>query len=126
MGVPFSREHHGLWAPDREVAPLEDLDKVLHYKVGPVPYRVKDLTTSVRRGRHGQPRTIICHDLDDRYHDRFIFGSAQTDCCRFHYWHLVNVVIYYSRYLVTIPPPGWISAAHTHGTRVLGTVVRHL
>lgn len=27
------------------------------------------------------------------------------------------------RRLVTIPPPGWINAAHTHGVAVLGTLI---
>jgi hypothetical protein len=36
----------------------------------------------------------------------------------------VDVFVYFSHHLVTVPPPGWIHAAHKHGVkvRVLGCV----
>ncbi|KAH8036741.1 hypothetical protein HPB51_004255 [Rhipicephalus microplus] len=36
---------------------------------------------------------------------------------------MIDSFVYFSHYLVTIPPPGWISAGHKHGVKVLGTFI---
>ncbi|KAK8770533.1 hypothetical protein V5799_013002, partial [Amblyomma americanum] len=51
----------------------------------------------------------------------FIHGIGKPDSYRFHHWQIIDTFVYYSRHLVTIPPPGWITAAHRHGVKVLGT-----
>jgi hypothetical protein len=38
-------------------------------------------------------------------------------------WDDIDTFVYFSHHLVTIPPPGWISAAHVNGVRVLGTFI---
>ena len=54
-------------------------------------------------------------------------GQIQVDCdtaCgfaeayRLNAWHCVDVFVYFSHHLVTIPPPGWINAAHRNGVPV--------
>ncbi|CAK9803833.1 Cytosolic endo-beta-N-acetylglucosaminidase [Anthophora plagiata] len=48
--------------------------------------------------RQDQPKTLFCHDLQ---------GGYLED----------------SHYFITVPPFGWINAAHDHGVKVLGTVI---
>lgn len=51
-------------------------------------------------------------------------GSAK-DCTgyTFRHWYAIDGFVYFSHNLVTIPPPGWIDAAHLHGVPVLGTFI---
>lgn len=51
---------------------------------------------------------------------RFYKGCKNKDAYRFYSWSGVNAFTYFSHSLVTIPPPGWIHAAHLHGVKVLG------
>lgn len=46
-------------------------------------------------------------------------GRAYT----FPVWHATDVFVYFSHARVSIPPPSWIEVGHTHGTRVLGSIV---
>ncbi|KAL1466325.1 hypothetical protein MTO96_042816, partial [Rhipicephalus appendiculatus] len=51
----------------------------------------------------------------------FINGCDKPNGYLFHHWQLIDSFVYYAHHLVTIPPPGWISAGHIHGVKVLGT-----
>ncbi|KAL1474853.1 hypothetical protein MTO96_020495 [Rhipicephalus appendiculatus] len=107
--------------PDREVAPLSTLEELLGFKEDPLLCAVAPLSDAVKRGKPGDPRTIFCHDMDGNYNeDRFIHGSDEHNVYRFHHWQIIDTFVYYSHHMVTIPPPGWISAAHRHGVKVLG------
>lgn len=37
---------------------------------------------------------------------------------RLSHWRHIDVFVYFSHHLVTIPPVGWIQAAHLHGVKV--------
>lgn len=37
---------------------------------------------------------------------------------RINAWHCIDTFVYFSHHLVTIPPPGWMDAAHTNGVPV--------
>lgn len=54
---------------------------------------------------------------------RFIDGSPAHDSYLFYHWSIVDIFIYFSHHLVTIPPYGWINAAHNHGVKVFGTII---
>lgn len=41
----------------------------------------------------------------------------------FEHWHLVDTFVYFSHKRISPPPPEWITAAHRHGTKILGTVI---
>ncbi|KAM0830144.1 hypothetical protein ACQ4PT_066391 [Festuca glaucescens] len=50
-------------------------------------------------------------------------GGANPDAYALWHWHLMDVFVYFSHYLVTLPPPCWTNAAHLHGVKVLGTFI---
>lgn len=54
---------------------------------------------------------------------RFIDGSNEHNSYHFYHWSIVDIFIYFSHYFITIPPFGWINAAHKHGVKILGTVI---
>ncbi|KAH7956852.1 hypothetical protein HPB52_012866 [Rhipicephalus sanguineus] len=103
-----------------EVRPLDTLDELLAFRnIHPC---VVEKIREVKRGDGQAPRTMFCHDMMGGYHeDRFINGSDKPYGYRFHHWQLIDSFVYYAHHLVTIPPPGWISAGHIHGVKVLGT-----
>ena len=72
----------------------------------------------------GRPRLLACHDMAGGYgDDRFCQGGSHADFYCLRRWHSLDAFCYFSHRLVTIPPPGWINAAHAHGVPVLGTVI---
>ena len=77
------------------------------------------------------PRLLLCHDFKDGYQDweacaTGVSGDAcpkDTEMWRFNHWSYVDIFVYFSHYCVTIPPVGYIHAAHRHGSLVLGTLI---
>ncbi|XP_046403730.1 cytosolic endo-beta-N-acetylglucosaminidase isoform X2 [Ischnura elegans] len=84
----------------------------------------KDWKLSPRIGRETVPKTLVCHDMKGGYlGDRFINGTQVYDEYRFFHWAGIDIFVYFSHHLVTIPPPMWINAAHLHGVKILGTFI---
>lgn len=107
---------------DQEIAPLKTLEELLGFEK-PLLCAVEPLR-DVKRGKPDDPKILFCHDMMGGYlEDRFINGCDKSDSYRFHHWHLIDSFVYFSHYMVTIPPPGWISAGHKHGVKVLGTFI---
>ena len=57
--------------------------------------------------------------------DRFAQGA---DCgpvrpYTFAHWASIDIFVYFSHHLVTVPPPGWVDAAHNNGVVILGTII---
>ncbi|KAK8781748.1 hypothetical protein V5799_016912 [Amblyomma americanum] len=70
--------------------------------------------------KRDEPKILFCLDMTGgSQDDRFIDGCDKSDSYRFHHWQLINSFVYCSHHLVTIPPPGWVSAGHKHGVNVL-------
>ncbi|XP_055909314.1 cytosolic endo-beta-N-acetylglucosaminidase [Eupeodes corollae] len=67
---------------------------------------------------------LVCHDMMGNYlEDRFYHSSTKYDDYRFFHWSGVDYFCYFSHKYITIPPCGWINAAHSHGVKVLGTFI---
>ncbi|XP_032677000.1 uncharacterized protein LOC116846804 isoform X2 [Odontomachus brunneus] len=77
-----------------------------------------------RMDKEKRPKTIVCHDMKGGYlEDRYFWGSTSHDSYLFYNWYAIDTFIYFSHHLVTIPPYGWICAAHKHGVKILGTII---
>ncbi|RZS23756.1 hypothetical protein BHM03_00056736 [Ensete ventricosum] len=64
-------------------------------------------------------RILVCHDMKGGYtDDALVQGGDNSDAYAIWHWYLMDVFVYFSHYLVTLPPPCWTNAAHTHGVRV--------
>ncbi|XP_037384900.1 cytosolic endo-beta-N-acetylglucosaminidase-like [Talpa occidentalis] len=71
-----------------------------------------------------RPRTLLCHDMMGGYlDDRFIQGSPAAKPYSFYHWQYIDIFVYFSHHMVTIPPVGWTNTAHCHGVCVLGTFI---
>ncbi|KAK4489296.1 hypothetical protein RD792_005100 [Penstemon davidsonii] len=71
-----------------------------------------------------RPRTLVCHDMAGGYtDDKFVQGGANPDAYAIWHWYLIDVFVYFSHNLVTLPPPCWTNTAHRHGVKVLGTFI---
>lgn len=85
---------------------------ILEYLKSSAPLTVNPL-------RHQRPQLLVCHDYKGGYQeDKFVQGKKGMEGYVLWHWHLVDVFVYFSHSLVTIPPPGWINAAHKHGVPV--------
>lgn len=65
-------------------------------------------------------RLLVCHDMAGGYlDDKWIQGGTNPDAYSIWHWHLIDVFVYFSHSLVTLPPPSWTNTAHRHGVKVL-------
>ena len=83
-----------------------------------------------------QRRVLACHDMAGNYSvDAWVDGwypatVAQADeAANWPYafrpttFALMDVFVYFSHHMVSVPPRGWIDAAHLHGCAVFGTLL---
>ncbi|KAI5749994.1 hypothetical protein M8J76_011997 [Diaphorina citri] len=119
--------------------PIKDLDSLLTWEESNISWSklvvekshradyVYDgtLEKSTRYSKSSIPRTLLCHDMKGGYlEDRFVQGANDvTDPYIFTHWTNVDVFVYFSHHFITIPPVGWINAAHVHGVQILGTLI---
>ncbi|PKA56180.1 mannosyl-glycoprotein endo-beta-N-acetylglucosaminidase [Apostasia shenzhenica] len=109
--------------------PITDLETLLsrsyfdsfHYpfNVSSVPLPASSVEMPTRR------RILVCHDFKGGYtdDDKFVQGSSNASAYAIWHWHLMDVFVYFSHNLVSLPPPGWTNAAHTHGVKILATFI---
>lgn len=74
-----------------------------------------------------QPRLLVCHDMGGPAgvytDDKWVQGGSNPDAYAIWHWYLMDVFVYFSHQLVTLPPPCWTNTAHRHGVKVLGTFI---
>lgn len=67
-------------------------------------------------------RLLVCHDMKGGYvDDKWVQGNENSKAYAIWHWHLIDIFVYFSHNLVTLPPPCWTNTAHRHGVQVLGT-----
>ena len=72
------------------------------------------------------PKVMLCHDMKGGYiDDRFDQGcfDLEEEPYRFIHWSLIDTFVYFSHHLITIPPLGWVNAAHKNGVEMFGTII---
>ncbi|CAK7325923.1 unnamed protein product [Dovyalis caffra] len=102
---------------------LEDLGSRAYFKTFHYPFNrcSVPLENSVLDNR---PRILVCHDMQGGYvDDKWIQGGSNPDAYAIWHWYLIDVFVYFSHNLVTLPPPCWTNTAHQHGVKVLGTFI---
>ena len=66
-----------------------------------------------------RPRLLVCHDMAGGYGaDAAVQGCGDARAFCLTHWHAVDAFVYFSHHLVTLPPPGWVHAAHRHAVPV--------
>ncbi|KAF8118806.1 hypothetical protein N665_0002s0115 [Sinapis alba] len=69
-------------------------------------------------------RLLVCHDMKGGYvDDKWVQGCGNNTGFAIWNWYLMDVFVYFSHSLVTLPPPCWTNTAHRHGVKVLGTFI---
>ena len=62
---------------------------------------------------------LVCHDMQGGYgQDSMLDGSEDPEYYTITHWHLIDIFVYFSHHLVTIPPPSWTNCCHLHGVKV--------
>ncbi|KAE9542762.1 hypothetical protein AGLY_002673 [Aphis glycines] len=113
------------WKPLSESLPVIDLQDRANYSINGKDYKCHErFLTPKRLLNQGLPKTLICHDMQGGYlNDRFVNGTKSSNEYTFYNWSVVDTFVYFSHNFITIPPIGWINAAHKHGVKVLGTLI---
>ena len=114
------------------VKPLKTVTELLSWKPEDISCDLKSLVPALPSSYPGLPsrrRTLVCHDFKGGYgKDNAAFGlilepyTYEKDY-RFFHWDKCDLFVYFSHHFVTIPPVGWIAAAHRNGTPILGTLI---
>ncbi|KAF8875995.1 glycoside hydrolase family 85 protein [Infundibulicybe gibba] len=68
--------------------------------------------------REQNGKLLVCHDYKGGYTES-LFGLSYT----FNFWSVCDTFVYFSHHRVTVPPPGWVNAAHRQGVKILGTLI---
>ena len=72
------------------------------------------------------PNLLSCHDYKSGYHPNESaqgrFPAPSEPIYMAAHLHLIDIFVYFSYKLITIPPSPWINTLHRNGVRVLGTI----
>lgn len=63
-------------------------------------------------------KLLVCHDYKGGYTE-----SPSGTCYTFNFWSLCDTFVYFSHHRITVPPSGWINAAHKQGVKMLGVLI---
>ncbi|XP_007008872.2 PREDICTED: cytosolic endo-beta-N-acetylglucosaminidase 1 [Theobroma cacao] len=106
---------------------LEDLDSGSYFTSFHYPFNKSSVPLPPNSGLAQRPRILVCHDMQGNYlDDKWVQGGDNSGAYAIWHWYLIDVFVYFSHYLVTLPPPCWTNTAHRHGVKVLGTFITEL
>ncbi|CAK5275973.1 unnamed protein product [Mycena citricolor] len=97
---------------------LEELDSWAQRPHPPLDGVLKFTARMPSEAPNASGKLLVCHDYKGGYTESpFSLGYS------FNFWWMADIFIYFSHHRVTIPPPGWITAAHRQGVKMLGTLI---
>ncbi|XP_022744457.1 cytosolic endo-beta-N-acetylglucosaminidase 1 [Durio zibethinus] len=104
---------------------LEDLDSGSYFTSFHYPFNKSTVPLQQPNPALAQrPRMLVCHDMQGGYlDDKWVQGGDNSSAYAIWHWYLIDIFVYFSHNLVTLPPPCWTNAAHRHGVKVLGTFI---
>ncbi|CAI2373047.1 unnamed protein product [Moneuplotes crassus] len=97
------------------------------HQVTSVPYIPRKEAETLEGGEAvtGKRKVLVCHDIPK--------GINEDDICfnnfnrskgyRFEHWENIDTFVYFSHNRLTVPPAAWITQAHKHGVKILGTLI---
>ncbi|KAI0352492.1 hypothetical protein OH77DRAFT_791955 [Trametes cingulata] len=85
---------------------------------GVLPYTPRNATEGVNVQGDSGGKLLVCHDYKGGYTE-----SLTAPSYTFNFWAHCDTFVYFAHHRVTIPPSGWITAAHRHGVKMLGTLI---
>ncbi|PFH47313.1 glycoside hydrolase family 85 protein [Amanita thiersii Skay4041] len=83
---------------------------------GVLPFIPRNEPSDSSAGNKG--KILVCHDYKGGYVES-PFSFSYT----FNFWSACDTFIYFSHQRVTVPPPGWVNAAHRQGVKMLGVLI---
>ncbi|XP_057948732.1 cytosolic endo-beta-N-acetylglucosaminidase 1-like [Malania oleifera] len=106
------------------VKTLEDLESRSYFESFHFPFNKATVPLAPGAKLPERGRILVCHDMAGGYlDDKWVQGGSNEEAYAIWHWYLIDVFVYFSHNLVTLPPPGWTNAAHKHGVKVLGTFI---
>lgn len=100
---------------------LEDLESQVYLKSFHYPFNRASvaLESGSSSSLPNRRRLLVCHDMQGGYvDDKWVQGGTNPEAYAIWHWHLIDVFVYFSHSLVTLPPPCWTNTAHRHGVKV--------
>jgi mannosyl-glycoprotein endo-beta-N-acetylglucosaminidase len=99
---------------------LEELESRSYFESFHYPFN--KASVALQSGSSSLPnrrRLLVCHDMSGGYlDDKWIQGGTNPNSYSIWHWYLIDVFVYFSHNLVTLPPPCWTNTAHRHGVKV--------
>eukprot|EP01018_Ginkgo_biloba_P000094 Gb_18481 [translate_table: standard] len=106
---------------------LEELENRSYFESFHFPFNKCSVPLPPSRAKkplENRPRLLVCHDMKGGYvDDKWVQGDNNSDAYAIWHWYLIDIFVYFSHNLVTLPPPCWTNTAHKHGVQVLGTFI---
>ena len=107
---------------------LESFEELLSWTKDTVDPLQRSNTPLLKRARcrdEAGAKVMLVHDYKGGYNEYeacqgVLIEKEQYSC---EYLQYVEVFVYFSHRLVTIPPPTWINTCHRNGVKVLGTFI---
>ena len=98
---------------------LEELESRAYFNSFHYPFNKSSVSLKSSALDH-RPRILVCHDMQGGYvDDKWVQGGNNESAFAIWHWYLIDVFVYFSHNLVTLPPPCWTNTAHRHGVKVL-------
>nr|XP_033816155.1 cytosolic endo-beta-N-acetylglucosaminidase [Geotrypetes seraphini] len=125
--VPLSARHYDRDSSEPVSFYLSSLEELLSWKPSDQDaFNTAAVPLAERRPplQSPRPRSLVCHDMMGGYlQDRFIQGSDGQDFYTFYHWQYIDIFVYFTHHMFTLPPVCWTNTAHKHGVSVLGTFI---